>query len=263
MFLKTAYPTDAHAGAAAAIVRFFAGSDTVDSVLLVNSCARGKASRDSCLDILVLVPEAEPGKAALEQAWARYHLSEPIFRALERVGRFSVVHLDISDGHEGQFQPGPLDEDQDFFEVQIGNAVVYSVPLWERGNRLAQLRTQWLPYYDEELRQERLGRVCRLCLDHLDHISPYVERELYFQSFARLHWAFDLFLQALFIARRTYPIAYNKWIREQVAEILGLPELYEKLPHLFEIQRFESAELTDKADDLRGLLNVYAPRSDT
>jgi hypothetical protein len=81
-----------------------------------------------------------------------------------------------------------------------------------------------------------------------------VERELYFQSFARLHWAFDLFLQALFIARRTYPIADNKWIREQVVEILGLPELYEKLPGLFEIQRFESAELAEKADELRQLL---------
>lgn len=29
-------------------------------------------------------------------------------------------------------------------------------------------------------------------------------------------------MQALFIARRTYPIAYDKWIREQVVDILGL-----------------------------------------
>ena len=66
-----------------------------------------------------------------------------------------------------------------------------------------------------------------------------------------------MFLQALFIARRTYPIAYDKWIREQVVEILSLPELYEQLPHLFEIERFESAELVDRADELGRLLATY------
>jgi hypothetical protein len=37
-------------------------------------------------------------------------------------------------------------------------------------------------------------------------------------------------LQALFVERRTYPLAYNKWIREQVTEWLTLPGLYEELP---------------------------------
>jgi len=63
----------------------------------------------------------------------------------------------------------------------------------------------------------------------------------------------------LFTARRTYPIAYNKWIREQVEEVLGLPELYAQLPHLFEIQHFESTEIADKAVDVERLLNEYAP----
>ena len=96
------------------------------------------------------------------------------------------------------------------------------------------------------------------CLNNLHHIPLYIERGLYFQSFDRLYNAYQEFLQALFISRRTYPIAYNKWIREQIEEILGLPELYAQLSHLFEIKRFESAELADKALEVEQLLEKYA-----
>jgi hypothetical protein len=84
-----------------------------------------------------------------------------------------------------------------------------------------------------------------------------VERGLYFQSFARLWRAFQMFLQALFMSRRVYPIAYDKWINEQVVEILGLPELYGQLPHLFEIGRFEGTDVVAKARDLQQLLDTY------
>jgi hypothetical protein len=96
------------------------------------------------------------------------------------------------------------------------------------------------------------------CLNNLHHIPLYVERGLYFQSFDRLYNAYREFLQALFIARRTYPIAYNKWIREQVEEILGLPGLYAQLSHLFEISRFESTEIAAKAIEVEELLDEYA-----
>ena len=82
-------------------------------------------------------------------------------------------------------------------------------------------------------------------------------------SFDRLYNAYREFLQALFIARRTYPIAYNKWIREQVEEILGLPELYAQLTHLFEIKQFASSEIADKAKEVEQLLEKYAPAPGT
>ncbi len=66
-------------------------------MLLTNSCARRKATPDSCLDILVLLQEPAE-KAALEQVWEQHHRIEPIFRALEQAGKFSLVHLDIGDG---------------------------------------------------------------------------------------------------------------------------------------------------------------------
>src|SRR5215467_13349629 len=82
-------------------------------------------------------------------------------------------------------------------------------------------------------------------------------RSLYFQAFDRLYKAFQEFLQALFVARRTYPLAYNKWIREQVADWLALPELYEELPPILSVRKIEGAELAQNADALRGLLERW------
>jgi hypothetical protein len=144
----------------------------------------------------------------------------------------------------------------------VGNFLVYSVPLWQGSDYYERLQQQWLPYYDETLRLERLAMVRWHCLNNLHHIPLYVERRLYFQAFDRLYNAFQEFLQALFIARRTYAIAYNKWIREQVAEILALPELYTQLSRLLEIQHFESREIVEKAATLERLLEAYAPAPD-
>ena len=256
--LQPAYPSREHALAAEAAVQFFAADPDVAAVLLTGSCARGRASRASCVDLLALVRPDVPAtrREALEQRWQRAYETEEVYRDLERVGKFAHVDLDIGDGC---FAPRPRGwtSGPDAFELEIGNALVYTVPLWTRGPYLASLQARWLPYYDDALRAERLGMVRRYCRNNLDHIPLFVERGLYFQSFHRLYDAFREFLQVLFIARRTYPIAYDKWIREQVEEILGLPELYRQLPPLFEIARFESAELAQKAEQLGRLLDTY------
>ncbi len=250
-----AYPTPEHARAAQAVVELFSGAPEPEAVLLTCSCARGKASRDSCLDVSILVP---PGRAPgrLEALWDAHRRDEP-FRRLEAVGRYAHVDLLLVDG---AFAPRPRGwtDGPDEFELEIGNALAWSVPLWSRGPRLEDLRRRWLPYYGEALRAERLAAARRYCRNDLDHIPLYVERGLYFQSLGRLWNAFREFLQALFIARRVYPIAYDKWIREQVVEVLGLEPLYRELTGLFELSRLESDELARKASALGALLDRYA-----
>lgn len=237
---------------------YFSACDEADSVLLVNSCARGRATRDSCLDVTILVQPTLTDAAitALRNEWDAYYQREAVFDQLRTVGAYSNLDLDITTGNftprERDWTSGP-----DEFELEVGNALVYCVPLWERHNRLEQLRAQWLPYYDEALRAERLSAAQRYCINNLDHVRLYVPRGLYFQSFHRLYDAFREFLQALFIARRTYPIAYTKWIKEQIVETLRLPELYPQLTALFEIERFESDEIARKALTLRSLLERY------
>lgn len=257
---ESAYPTPEHAKAAQTITEHYVSKYKIDAVLLVNSCARGKATRDSCLDITILVQPGE-GRSALsdlEADWDKFEKSSEVIQALYTVGKYSVVHPNFI---HGAFTPYEQDETAgpDDFEVGVGNILAYSVPLWQGSDYLMQLKNRWLPYYNEELRLYRLERVRWFCLNNLHHIPLYIERRLYFQSFDRLYNAYREFLQALFITRRTYPITYDKWIHEQVVEILGLPELYEQLTHLFEIKQFESHEIADKAKQVEQLLDQYAP----
>lgn len=243
-----------HEVASEVIVDFFSTLHHVAGVVLYGSCARGMATRDSCLDILVIVsPEglsSERGK--MEQRWKDFYESEDVFEKLRRVGRYSHVDLNLIDG---QFVPGPRDwtSGPDEFELEIGNTLVYSVPLFEDGDYFERLKADWLPYYDETLRQERSAMVRKYFLNNLDHIPLYVDRGLCFQAFDRLYNAFREFLQALFISCQTYPIAYDKWIREQIEDILGMPELYGQLPSLFDVGQLESEMILHKAKALQRL----------
>jgi hypothetical protein len=63
------------------------------------------------------------------------------------------------------------------------------------------------------------------------------------------------FLQALFIAKRVYPIAYDKWIKEQLCDMLKMPELYSELVRIMEYEKFESSEHIGKAERLETLVN--------
>jgi hypothetical protein len=258
--VRPAYPTGAHAEAAEAIAAFFEPMPEIEAVLLVNSCARGKATPDSCLDINALArPDLLSAHGErLNREWEAFYAADPVFEQLRSAGAYSEVHLDIIDG---QFTPGQQDEmgPPDYFEVMVGNALVYSHPLWQRGDFLDSLKAKWLPYYGDDLRHERLKSVRWFCLNQLHHVPLYAARGLYFQAFDRLYFGLQDFLQAVFIARRVYPIAYNKWIREQFVDVLGLPELYARLPGLLEVAPFESMEVVEKAKAVEALLDEYAP----
>jgi hypothetical protein len=258
MQFEPAYPTPEHEAAAQSAVRFFAGRPEISAVLLTCSCARGQASRDSCLDMLALLAPGTTAeaRAELERAWEAFLAQDPACTAVAQVGAYSGVELDLHDGRFPLPHRGPTDG-PDAFELEIGNVVVYTAPLLEQDDHYRRLRAQWLPYYGDDLRRARLAEVRRFCLNNLDHLPVYLPRGLYFQCFRRFYDAFREFLQGLFIARRTYPIAYDKWIRTQVADILGEPELYAQLPHLLEISHFESDEIAQKAEVLRGLLEEY------
>jgi predicted nucleotidyltransferase len=258
MTVLAAYPTAAHERAASAITEFFADRDETDAVLLTNSCARGRATPDSCLDLQVVVrPDAV---ARLDAEFRRFAADSAEIAELARAGRFSDLHLDVSDGI---ITLAPIEEEGiPWSEVSIGTFFVYSVPLHVNGDRYERLRREWLPFYDDALRLERLRAARWFVLDNnIARIPWYVGRELYFQAFDRFYRAFQGFLLGLHLARRTYPIAYNKWIREQVVENLGLPELYEQLPRLFELERFESGALEKRAAELATLVEEYLVES--
>ena len=114
-----------------------------------------------------------------------------------------------------------------------------------------------MPYYNDRLQKQRLQLAKGACLYDLTHIPIFVKRGLHFQAFDRLYSAFQKFLQTLFIKHKTYPIAYNKWIKDQVVGILKLPELYKELTNIISVKNIESNELIDKAKTLNKILNTY------
>jgi predicted nucleotidyltransferase len=252
------YPTPQHAAAARRVVEFFSAQTGVQAVLLTGSTVRGKAGKDSCLDIAILLrPEGFEGASSkLEKAWEAVYRREQVFTDLLSVGRFAHVDLEILDGvfSEGyhDWTTGP-----DEFELAVGNILHYSHTLWKGDDYLDELKGRYLPYYDEEKRHQRLEMVLKYLHNNLAHIPLYVPRGLYFQSFNRLYHALGEFLQALFISRRVYPISYDKWIKEQVVEVLGEAELYPRLVSMLEIQRLESDELIHKAEELSRMVAEY------
>jgi len=252
------FPTALHQDLAELAAEFFSAHARVDKILVVNSCARGHAVAGSDLDMAVLIKPDSAGQEvqSLTTLWEKFIATHPLLHRLRRTGRFAYFHLDVFDG---RVVPTVWDEGggPDSFEVEIGNRLVYAAPLHEAGAYFRQLQSQWLPYYGEDLRLSRLAMVREACARDLDSIPFYLGRSLYFQAFDRLYKAFQEFLQALFVARRTYPLAYNKWIHEQVAERLALPKLYEELPPILSVRNIESPELGEKADALRSLLERW------
>jgi predicted nucleotidyltransferase len=257
------YPTLLHQQAAEAACRFFQPQLGVDTVLVVNSLARGQGIPESDLDMNVLVRPglAEDEFSRLEGAWREELANSEVLRRFRASGAHAHVHLDVV---RGEFVPGAWDDGggPDGFELGIGNLLAYGAPMHGPGPYYCQLQEQWLPYYGSDLRRQRLEMAREACRYDLGHVPFFADRGLHFQAFDRLYKAFQEFLQALFISRRVYPLAYNKWIRMQVVDWLGLPELYPALPRVISVANIESGEVVGKAEMLVGLLERWVPEEE-
>ena len=256
---KPGFPTKLHEDLAELTRDYFHAIPAIDTVLVVNSCARVQAVPESDLDLAILV---KPDTTAVEMkniegSWKTYIENQSTFIKYKQSSPFAHLHLDIINGI---FTPAKIERGEpiDYFEIEIGNQIRYSAPMEKAGLYFQTLQSKWLPYYNEELRLQRLEMINDACHYDLDHIPFFIKRELYFQAFEILYKAFQEYLQALFITNKTYPIAYNKWIREQIIKWLNKPDLYPKLSPILSISNIESDEINHKAKDLRNLLNNLA-----
>jgi predicted nucleotidyltransferase len=256
MISKPIFPTDLHKKTAEIVYGFFAKLSNIDTVLVVNSCARGQAVPESDLDFAILVKEETSTVEItdIEQEWLKFSMQDLTILNYKKSSPFAHLHLDLI---KGIYTPQTIEigEPWDYFEIEIGNHICYSAPMGNQGDYFNRLQNKWLPYYDENLRLQRFNATINACHYDLGHIQIFVKRELYFQAFDILCKAFQEFLQALFIAKRTYPIAYNKWIKYQVIELINEPDLYPLLSPILSISTIESSEIIEKVKSLRNLLN--------
>lgn len=249
------FPTSLHQHAAEAIRDYFLNIPQVDTVLIVNSCARGHAVPESDLDVAILATAGAGAEeiGRMEADWLRFAARHETILEFKQSMVYRHVHLDVI---SGLYEPAPIEiaEPLSYFEVEIGNQVCYSAPMGGEGNHFKAIKQQWLPYYNESLRLERLEMAKQACEYELNHIPLYVKRGLHFHAFDILWKAFQSYLLTLFIAEKTYPIAYNKWIKEQVVNILNKPDLYAKLPPVLSVRNLESNEINDNVQMLLELL---------
>lgn len=256
-FVKSFFPTQLHSDAAETVSDYFLKIPAIDTVLIVNSCARGHAVAESDLDMAILVKEETPQFliTRLYKRWFAFAEKNAVIQSYKRSNAYAHLHLDIING---KYKPGNIENGEpiDYFEVEIGNQVCYAAPINNYGKYFKKLEKEWLPYYKETIRKQRLKNILDACRYDLDHIPYLVKRELYFHAVAVLFKAFEEYLQALFIANRVYPLAYNKWIKYQVTELLNKPELYPKLPPVLSIKSIESNNINRKARLLHKLLDA-------
>jgi len=252
---KPSFPTKLHEDLAELTRDYFIAIPNIDTVLVVNSYARGQAVPESDLDLAILAtPDTSPVEIKnIEISWQAFIKNQPTFLKYKESSPFAHLHLDIINGH---YAPNKIERGEpiDYFEIEIGNQICYSAPMGSAGNYFQTLQSKWLPYYNEELRVQRLKMINDACNYDLDHIPFFIKRELYFQAFEILYKAFQEYLQALFICNKTYPIAYNKWLKEQIVKWLNKPNLYPKLSPILSISNIESNEINENAQALRNLL---------
>jgi len=250
------FPTKLHQDAAEVVKDYFKNIRETDTILVVNSCARGQAVPESDLDFAILVsPDTTAAQInSINTAWQIFSGSQLTISKYRRSNQFAHLHLDIIDGN---YNPAILEpgEPGDSFEIEIGNQISYSAPMDSAGPYFLDLRHKWLPYYNEVLRSERLAAIGNACRYDLDHIPILIKRGLHFHALDTLGKAFREYLQALFISHRTYPIAYNKWIKEQIVNWLGNPGLYQKLLPILSVVNIETDEMNIKAEMLGELLD--------
>ena len=250
------FPTSLHEDAASVVHEYFSKLPDIDTVLVVNSCARGQAVADSDLDFAILAtPQTSASRiASVQKKWNKFSSENKVIAKYAASSKFAHLHLDVI---SGEYTPTVLEVGvaSDYFEVEIGNQICYSAPMGNIGEHFRILREKWLPYYDEKLREQRFPMLKKACQYDLDHIPIFMGRQLYFQAFDILCKAFQEYLQVLFVGRRVYPIAYNKWIRYQIESILGDDDLYRRLPPILSVSNIESSEINKKVKMLQELLD--------
>src|SRR5512133_1498765 len=171
MKIKIEYPTTMHERAAEQVTAFFSKNENVQAVLLTCSCARGKATIDSCLDIAILFSTelCLEHRTEISDSWNKEYSENNFYKDFLNVGKYSHIDLEFIDGNFNEGYHG-WTSGPDAFELEIGNFVAYSKPLLKRDDYFDKLRSAWLPYYDDSMRQRRLNMVKERCLNNLHQI---------------------------------------------------------------------------------------------
>lgn len=259
------FPLKNYKTALTKFVNYFKDYSGVYAIVLTGSLARGKAVKGSCIDLFIFLPTKHLKLLSSTinsriKAYSRLGGQIAYYEGEVEGGiEFGDVRVDVgfTDGSFNCKRKNSFDITRDNFETRVGNLLVYSILLDQKGNRFQSLRRKYLPFYDNALRKIRLKGTAEE-FDYKIWKSRWLaERGEYFAALDAVLEAQRIFLQHLFIKERKYPIDYVKWLSEQFSEILSMPKLYQELSQT--VNRIELTEngISEKSDLLEKLFARY------
>ncbi|HKZ93707.1 MAG TPA: nucleotidyltransferase domain-containing protein [Candidatus Bathyarchaeia archaeon] len=246
-------------------VNYFKEYPGVYAIVLTGSLARGRAVKGSCIDLFVFLPKkhlkflASTINSRIE-AYSRLGGQIAYYEGEVEGGvEFGDVRVDVgfTDGSFNYKHKNSFDITRDDFETTVGNLLVYSIPLYQKGKRFQWLKRKYLPFYNDALRRIRLKGTAEE-FDYKTWKTKWLaERGEYFAALDALLEAQRIFLQHLFIKERKYPIDYVKWLHEQFSEILSMPELYRELTQIVDRIELTKNGIFEKSNLLEKLFKRY------
>ncbi len=269
MRIAPVYPTPRHEQVARDLTGALALDPRVQTVLLSGSLARGRGVPESCVDLTVMVrpddfkryvatsdERSGDGGRRRREAFAALGADEIYEDGPGMTVIFSGLqcHLGFTNG---DLKPGAGLPREDGFELEVGNYVVYSVPLFDRDGYWENWRRRYLPFLPEDVRLARLAAV-RADFDYnIENIRLMARRGLLFHGLERVMIAFRYLVQMCFLTAKVYPIDYMKHLEEQVSVLLGHPNWISQMSAVFTVPNLTPGLLMAKADLLSHLADNF------
>ena len=259
------YPNEGYKRVLAKLVAYYREYPGVYAVVLTGSLVRNKAVTGSCIDIYVFLHTKQYDALAStvssrEKTYST--LGGEVCYYNEQVEGgilFNDVRVDIgfTDGRFKSYAENSFDITRDEFETTIGNLFVYAIVLHEKGGKYQQLKKQYLPFYDDNLRKARLKGTAEEFNYKIWKTRWLAGRGELFAALEAFLEAQRIFLQHLFIKERRYPVDYVKWLKEQCSQILMMPALYQELVALIDGLEFTEEVLGERCEVLEKLFVKY------
>jgi predicted nucleotidyltransferase len=259
------YPNPAFKKVLTQVAEYFKTYPGVYAVVSTGSLARGKAAKESCIDLSVFLTKKSHDRLASTinsraKAYSRLGGKICYFNGKIEGGiTFGDIRVDV-DFTDGNFAPTSnhsFDITRDEFETTIGNLLVYAKPLYQKGTRYQQLKNKHLPFYDEKLRTARLVGTAEEFSYKVWKARWLAKRGEFPAAMYALLEAHRIFLQHLFIKHRKYPIDYVKWLKEQCKEILHKPSLYNDLVSVIDGIELTAAGIKQQSSLLEKLFKQH------
>jgi hypothetical protein len=247
------------------LVEYFGTYPGVYAIVLTGSLARGKAIEGSCIDLFVFFHRKHLGDLAstvTSRAKAYSQMKGHICYydgEVEGGIEFGNIRVDLgfTDGDFKGSEENSFDITRDEFETTIGNLLVYSVSLYQKGKKFQRLKMKYLPFYYDRLRIIRLKGTSEEFSYKIWKTRWLAGRGEYFAALETFLESQRIFLQHLFIKKRKYPIDYTKWLKYQCVEILAKPRLYQELVSTVEGIELTKTCIIEKSNMLEELFKRY------